>query len=518
MTNQQRIPHGDDPLEVRRAIQRLKSSFFDESSDVDHDATTNFVAAEHVDHSAVSILAGTGLTGGGTIEANRTLALSHLGIEALADPGADRIAFWDESENAFKWLTVGANLEIADTTLNVTGIVIDHGALAGLGDDDHPHYLLADGTRNLTGNLAVDAAVTIDGRDLSVDGDKLDGIEALADVTDAANVAAAGAAMSGGAFHDTFSDFVANEHMDTTAWAANLMPSSNKSKDLGSAALKWRTLYCYTLQVIGNTLIEWPGITIENTKPAGPRVWYIGPSCGVLDSIALRDQTAGVNLIECDFDAKIRLLGRTRVGTAATSYHATSALTIAQDVVANGTYTMALGIQGSYKSTTHSAYAMWVGATLQGNDGGQVNGFYAACIVNVDAGETINAIAGKLGTLAKTGAGTVTTVYGMYLGTQTIGSTNWQIYNQGGNNFLGTDNSKSYFGTGLDASVYYDDTDLVIDPDENGSGKVLIGATADDEIDAGSYSVGGVAGVSGSFTTTDGKTVTVTNGLVTSIV
>ena len=41
-------------------------------------------------------------------------------------------------------------------------------------------------------------------------------IEDGADVTDATNVASAGAAMSGGAFHDGFSDFVANEHID---WA-----------------------------------------------------------------------------------------------------------------------------------------------------------------------------------------------------------------------------------------------------------------------------------------------------------
>jgi hypothetical protein len=77
-------------------------------------------------------------------------------------------------------------------------------------------YLRQDGTKNLTGNLTVSAGVTIDGRDLSVDGAKLDGIEALADVTDATNVAAAGAAMAGGAYHDGFSDFVANEHVDHT--------------------------------------------------------------------------------------------------------------------------------------------------------------------------------------------------------------------------------------------------------------------------------------------------------------
>jgi hypothetical protein len=43
----------------------------------------------------------------------------------------------------------------------------DHGALTGLGDDDHPQYLLASGARTLTGNLAVGASVTIDGVDLS---------------------------------------------------------------------------------------------------------------------------------------------------------------------------------------------------------------------------------------------------------------------------------------------------------------------------------------------------------------
>lgn len=47
----------------------------------------------------------------------------------------------------------------------------------------------------MTGNITMAGAQTVDGRDLSADGTKLDGIEALADVTDATNVAAAGAVM-----------------------------------------------------------------------------------------------------------------------------------------------------------------------------------------------------------------------------------------------------------------------------------------------------------------------------------
>jgi hypothetical protein len=85
---------------------------------VDHDAATNFVANEHIDHSAVSVTAGTGLSGGGTIAATRTLNLSHLGIESLADPNADRILFWDDSAGASAWLTLGTGLSISTTTIS----------------------------------------------------------------------------------------------------------------------------------------------------------------------------------------------------------------------------------------------------------------------------------------------------------------------------------------------------------------------------------------------------------------
>ena len=45
------------------------------------------------------------------------------------------------------------------------------------------------------------------------------------------------------------------------------------------------------------------------------------------------------------------------------------------------------------------------------------------------------------------------------------------------------DSIYAYFGTGNDALVYYDTANLIIDPDNVGSGKVLIGATGDDDIE-----------------------------------
>jgi len=53
---------------------------------IDHDSLANFVANEHIDHSSVSITAGDGLTGGGTIASNRTLNIgAGTGITVNAD-------------------------------------------------------------------------------------------------------------------------------------------------------------------------------------------------------------------------------------------------------------------------------------------------------------------------------------------------------------------------------------------------------------------------------------------------
>lgn len=42
-------------------------------------------------------------------------------LNALGDPGADRILFWDESANAYTFLTVGSGFTITDTTITASG-------------------------------------------------------------------------------------------------------------------------------------------------------------------------------------------------------------------------------------------------------------------------------------------------------------------------------------------------------------------------------------------------------------
>jgi hypothetical protein len=81
--------------------------------------------------------AGTALAFNGT-----TLEVSHLGIEDLADPNADRILFWDDSAGNTTWLTVGTGLDLTTTTLTWdgataagTGLTHSTGVLNVIGGD-----------------------------------------------------------------------------------------------------------------------------------------------------------------------------------------------------------------------------------------------------------------------------------------------------------------------------------------------------------------------------------------------
>lgn len=82
---------------------------FDESK-VDHDALSNFVANEHIDHSSVQIAtaADSGLSGGGDLTTTRNLSLDITNTTALsADADAtDEVIIYDTSAGALRKVTV----------------------------------------------------------------------------------------------------------------------------------------------------------------------------------------------------------------------------------------------------------------------------------------------------------------------------------------------------------------------------------------------------------------------------
>lgn len=114
-----------------------------------HDDFTDFVGNEHIDHTAVTITTGEGLTGGGDISANRTFVvdLSEFTTDVSIASG-DLITFRDISPAANNLITF-ANFEATIDHDALIGFVagehiaegtIDHGSIAGLGDDDHSAY------------------------------------------------------------------------------------------------------------------------------------------------------------------------------------------------------------------------------------------------------------------------------------------------------------------------------------------------------------------------------------------
>jgi len=101
------------------------------SSQVDHDATTNFVVNEHIDHSAVSITGTGGVTGGGDITTSRALTLN-------------------TSDSQF----TGGVLNYINTLGVLSGSNADH---ATTGSN------IFSGSQNITGSLILTGSAEIDG-------------------------------------------------------------------------------------------------------------------------------------------------------------------------------------------------------------------------------------------------------------------------------------------------------------------------------------------------------------------
>ncbi len=75
----------------------------------------------------------------------------NTGVRVYEDQGERIPSVWDAGTGQWKDIIAAAGVE-----------VVDHGSLLGLGDDDHPQYLLVDGSRNLAGNLTVTGVLTVD--------------------------------------------------------------------------------------------------------------------------------------------------------------------------------------------------------------------------------------------------------------------------------------------------------------------------------------------------------------------
>ena len=110
------------------AIVSEGASIVSASVMVDHDATTNFVANEHIDHTSVSITAGAGLTGGGTIASTRDIAVgAGTGVTVNANDVAIGQAVETDSNVQFNNMVIDGNLTVngTQTLNNTTNLLIE---------------------------------------------------------------------------------------------------------------------------------------------------------------------------------------------------------------------------------------------------------------------------------------------------------------------------------------------------------------------------------------------------------
>jgi hypothetical protein len=98
---------------------------------VNHNALQNYVANEHIDHSSVTISAGSGLTGGGDITANRTISMPAVGtastygsasqIPVLTTDAQGRVS---SVTNTSVSVTASAVSDFTEATQDVVGALI----------------------------------------------------------------------------------------------------------------------------------------------------------------------------------------------------------------------------------------------------------------------------------------------------------------------------------------------------------------------------------------------------------
>jgi hypothetical protein len=97
---------------------------------VNHNSLLNYVANQHIDHSAVSISAGTGLTGGGDLTATRTINLANTSVVAGSYGSSSQVGSF--TVDAQGRLTAASNISITPAAIGAQPLDGDLTAIAAL--------------------------------------------------------------------------------------------------------------------------------------------------------------------------------------------------------------------------------------------------------------------------------------------------------------------------------------------------------------------------------------------------
>lgn len=176
---------------------------------IDHDALLNFVANKHIDHTAVTLTAGLGISGGGDISASRTFSLDLTELSIVVPDLANDYAVFHDASGAVParalWSTVNG--------------ILDHNALLNYSANrhiDHTAVSIVAGI-GLSGGGDISAS-----RTLSIDFTEFDALDTITaadlipyyDVSEADHGTVTVAQFNAALDHNSLLNYVANQHID----------------------------------------------------------------------------------------------------------------------------------------------------------------------------------------------------------------------------------------------------------------------------------------------------------------
>lgn len=283
----------------------------------------------------------------------------------------------------------------------------------------------------------------------------------------------------------------ANSLVDRWAWDSYGQMTSNQSVTIpavGSGFVVWdrKDMYFTGTQTVGSggnigaTTILYADIVLKYATSQGLA------AVSIFDGRPIIRPTTGVT------DNTTNVAWRTYFSAISFSPELSTAVTASTGAFGSVYSSPSIGVAaGSHASSASSVTVLY--------------GYYSALTVGAQSTATVGR---HFWAVNGTVAGTLTTQIGLDIEALTSGGTNIGVRLAKANTY--TLQLSSTDGTAAGGITFGTDTNLY-----RGAANVLV---TDDSFSSAGYAVGANAGVDGSFTTVDGKTVTVEKGLITNIV
>jgi len=174
---------------------------------VDHNLLLNYVANQHVDHSTISVLAGTGLSGGGTITASRTLNFNPNGLTVNASPLLTDYAVMDLAAGGPRrtlWSSINGILDHNSLLNYVANRHVDHSAVS----------MVASTGLTGGGDITTSRSFALDLNSLTADTLASGDFFVFYDISGGDHNKVTLANLTGSIDHNSLLNYVANQHVD----------------------------------------------------------------------------------------------------------------------------------------------------------------------------------------------------------------------------------------------------------------------------------------------------------------